>query len=193
MRKLLLTSLCLVAIEAGAESGWNAAGAYYTSYNTQSIIGVSIPTFMIPTVVAPPSEDIVQRFTVTASDPGQYVDAYVWTVWNKELTNVYTTTVPQLRFSITNQESRFFVSLTVTNYIDDAVCPKVVFYPPYSWDRMTITEASGTSVPLEVSGNLKQWTSAGNTPQTVFLTGSGRYYRSKGHALIAKPFNPLND
>lgn len=152
-----------------------------------------MPQAISPMVVLPPSDDIVQQFTVTCSDPGKYVDAYVWTVWNKEWTNTHTTTVPSLKFSVTNQESRFFVSLTVTNHIDDAMCPKIVFYPLYPWDRMTISEASGRSVPLEASINLKQWNPAGNTPQTVFLTGSRRYYRAKGYELKAIPSNPLNE
>lgn len=148
---------------------------------------------MVPmAIVVPPQIEI----THLKADWGASSNAtgYEFTYWTSTTTNTITTTDNKCQFTVTNLlDDRVFATVTATNYAGETPGKQGGHWPDYQPDRVAITEATGAIVPVETSINLKQWTASGSTPQTNFFIGSRLYYRSLGHKLIAKPFNPLNE
>lgn len=144
-------------------------------------------------IVVPPVD--VKSFSVTCSDPGKYVDGYVFTVWTEQFTNTFITPEPFVAFKVTNLVSRLFVTLTVTNAWGDDKCPKDAFFPLYDPDRMDLFVPGIQSFTLLASGDLKKWTSSTVTNKVTVMNGGGqRYFRVQGltNKLECVAYNPLN-
>lgn len=152
-----------------------------------------------PAALIPPppeeSDDDIRHLYVICSDPGQDVDWYIFTCWNRNFTNVFVTRTAGCDFWITNQFDRIYASLTVSNDFGMAVSPRNGFYPPYDPDRMDIFVPGISKFILQSSADRKTWTASTVIDRaTVPLSGRQNYYRVQGvtNALQCFAYNPLN-